>query len=369
MIISYYIITIIFIVLFFSFSYMIIPQKNFSEHENRALQSLPDLNIDALIDGTYSRKLHNYFSDQINLRTLMIELKAKCELLMGKSENSGVLLAKDGYLIETHSYTDENYNFLSKNLYKIEKMMQNLTEDHIETYSLIIPRKIDILQEYLPIYYSDERNTKAWRIVGNNHLNLKNTLKTQQNEHHQIFYKTDHHWTAEGAYYAYVEIGDVLGFVPYPLDHFKLTTLSNCFYGTTYSKSGFFFLPCDQIKAPQIENGKYTVTIADTETVLDSLYDFSYINRKDKYSVFLSGNNAHVQIYDTKNSHKETLLLIKDSFSHSLSPYLCEHYNLELIDPRYYNGSIEDYIKKNGINKVLFLFGMDTLASANINIR
>jgi hypothetical protein len=111
------------------------------------------------------------------------------------------------------------------------------------------------------------------------------------------------------------------------------------------------------------------MTIVDTEVQFDTLYDTSYLTKKDKYSVFLSGNNAHVKIYDTNDDKKETLLIIKDSFSHSLAPYLCEHYNLELIDPRYYNGSIEEYVKENNIKNVLFLFGLDTLASANIVIR
>ena len=71
----------------------------------------------------------------------------------------------------------------------------------------------------------------------------------------------------------------------------------------------------------------------------------------------------------TQNKNKETLLIIKDSFAHSLAPYLIEHYNLELIDPRYYVGSIEEYILENEIENVLFLFGLDTLASANISIR
>ena len=99
------------------------------------------------------------------------------------------------------------------------------------------------------------------------------------------------------------------------------------------------------------------------------MIDESYLQKKDKYSAFLSGNNGHVIITDTQNPDKETLLIIKDSYSHSLAPFLLEHYNIELIDPRYYIGSIEDYILENGIENVLFLMGLDTLASANLSIR
>ncbi len=357
------------IIAFFSISYVFVPANSFSEDENRVLQTVPRFNFDKLLDGTYTRQLHDYFSDQINLRGKMVKLKSIVELAMGKNENNGVLLGKDDYLIETHQYTDDNYSYLRKNLLKIEKLMQNLAENDVKINSVLIPRKVDVLKNQFPPYYSDVRNQDIWNIVGEEHTDLRKSFELLQKSGTQIFYKTDHHWTAEGAYYAYRELSEMLEFVPHSLNKFNLNVLSDSFLGTTYSKSGFFFTPAEQIKAPLIENGRYKVTIVDTNTEFDTLYDASYLENKDKYSTFLSGNNAHVKIYDTQSQDKETLLIIKDSFSHSLAPYLCEHYNLELIDPRYFSGSIEDYIKENNIKNVLFLFGIDTLASANLVIR
>ena len=357
------------IMAFFSLSYVFGSEKSFSEDENRALQTSPRFTLQKLLDGTYTRQLHNYFSDQIIFRTQMIEIKAEAELLMGKNENNGILLGKDGYLIETHQYTEDNYSFLRKNLYKIEKLISSIEENGANATSVIIPRKVDILDDEFSPYYSNARNKDTWSIVGENHISLCEVLASKQKSGVQIFYKTDHHWTAEGAYYAYSELGKVLGFTPKLLNQFELETLSDKFFGTTYSRSGFFFIDSEVIAAPKIENGKYKVTIVDTNTEFDTLYDTTYLSKKDKYSVFLSGNNAHVKIYDTTDDSKETLLIIKDSYSHSLSPYLCEHYNIELIDPRYYSGSIEEYIIENNIKNVLFLFGIDTLASANLIIR
>lgn len=357
------------IMAFFSFSYIFVEEKTFSENENRVLQTLPRFTLEKLLNGVYTRQLHDYFSDQINLRSEMIELKANAELLMGKNENNGILLGRDGYLIETHNYTDDNYDFLKKNLYKIEKLMKTLNGAGISTNSVIIPRKVDILQNYFSPYYSDERNQYAWSLVSETHFTLNFALSQAQKYGTKVFYKTDHHWTAEGAYHAYLEIGNILGYSPNSLNSFDLQTLSNDFLGTTYSKSGFFFADSEEIKAPSFEIGQYKVTIVDTGVEFDTLYDETYLEKKDKYSTFLSGNNAHVKIYDMESNNKETLLIIKDSFSHSLAPYLCEHYNIELIDPRYFSGSIEDYIKENNINNVLFIFGIDTLASANLIIR
>ena len=357
------------VIAFFSISYIFLPANSFSADENRVLQTSPRFTLEKLIDGTYTRQLHDYFSDQINLRGKMVELKSIIELAMGKNENNDVLLGKDSYLIETHQYTDDNYSYLKRNLTKIVKMMQNLAQNDIKVNSALIPRKIDILDSQFPPYYSNERNEKIWELVSNNHINFDQSFELLQQSGTQIFYKTDHHWTAEGAYYAYRDLADILGYTPHSLKEFNLQVLSNDFVGTTYSKSGFFFVDSEQIKAPSLEVGKYKVTIVDTNNELDSLYDLSYLEKKDKYSTFLSGNNAHVKIYDTTSNEKETLLIIKDSFSHSLAPYLCEHYNIELIDPRYFSGSIEEYIEKNNIKNVFFIFGIDTLASANLIIR
>ncbi len=357
------------IIAFFSLSYIFTPDSSFSEDENRSLQAAPRFTVEKLMDGTYTRQLHDYFSDQISLRTIMIRLKASIELAMGKNENNGVLLGKDGYLIETYSYTEDNYSYLTRNLSRIEKLMATLEENEISTVSALIPRKVDILQDKFSPYYSDERNSYVWELVGDKHYNLTEELKSWQLTGKEIFYKTDHHWTEEGAYYAYTSLISLLDYAPLSKNSFTLELLSDEFYGTSYSKSGFFFASSDSIYAPKIDENRYTTTIVDIDHSFDGIYDTDYLLKKDKYSVFLSGNNAHVKITDAENNDKETLLLVKDSFSHSLVPYLLEHFNLELIDPRYYTGSIEEYILENDIDRVLFLFGLDTLASANISIR
>jgi hypothetical protein len=234
--------------------------------------------------------------------------------------------------------------------------------------SALIPRKVDVLGDKLPPYYSAERNQLIWNEAGDGHTVLTEALKKAQKTD-EVFYKTDHHWTSYGAYTAYKELAFLLGFSPAYYSSFDMIELSTEFYGTSYSKSGYFLSGADVISTPNIDKERYKTTIVDIDFTFDGIYDESYLAKKDKYSVFLSGNNAHVKIIDTQNLDKETLLVIKDSYSHSLVPYLVDQYNIELIDPRYYTGSIEEYVKESGIKNVLFLFGIDTLASANISIR
>ena len=356
------------IILAFSAGFIFNGGKSFSEEENRSLQTFPRFSVSKMLDGSYTEQLHSFYSDQISLRNILIELKAACELGAGKNENNGVLLGKDGYLIDTHEYTDENYSFIEKNTQKISDLIQKLNENGISAHAAIVPRKIDVLTDKLPPYYSTERNARAWSFVsGDGYLCLTDTLKKAHADGEQVYFKTDHHWTSYGAYCAYLELSELLGIDALPIESFELYTASDSFFGTSYSSSGFFGAEPDTLLLPKNDKD-FTTEIVDTGASFEGFYDLSYLDTKDKYSVFISGNNAHVSV-KRAGEERETLLLVKDSFSHALVPYLAEHFDLEIIDLRYYTDSLTDFIEENGISRTLFIYGLDTLASANVHIR
>lgn len=355
------------IILAFSVSFFVKEARSFSEQENRSLQLFPKFKLSKLVDGSYTSQLHDFYSDQISLRSIMIELKANTELAMGKNENNSVIFGKDGYLIDKNEYTEENYAILQKNSQKILEFCQKLENNGVSANAVLIPRKIDVLTDKLPPYYSTERNQNAWKYVGEMQ-NLTYALKKAQMEGTEVFYKADHHWTSEGAYYAYCELGKLLGYDPLPLESFELYVASEEFFGTTYSKSGFFGAKPDTLKLPK-NLTEFTTTVVDTGVSFEGFYDESYLAKKDKYSTFISGNNAHVSVYDTESEDKERLLLVKDSFSHALVPYLAQHFDIELIDLRYYTDSLSEFISENNIENVLVIYGIDTFASAEVRLR
>ena len=98
----------------------------------------------------------------------------------------------------------------------------------------------------------------------------------------------------------------------------------------------------------------------------DGFYDRSYLEKKDKYAAFLSSNNGHVRIRDTQNADKPTMLLIKDSFAHSVVPFLAQHYNLEILDLRYYRSTTAAFLAENEVDSVLILCGLDSMATSNL---
>ena len=97
---------------------------------------------------------------------------------------------------------------------------------------------------------------------------------------------------------------------------------------------------------------------------LDGLYDLSALDTHDKYSVFLGGTNTHIRVSAPQAPEAKTLLVIKDSFSQSLAPFLARHFHLILIDPRTYstqNEAILSLAEREEAVAVLLLYGVDTL--------
>ena len=96
-----------------------------------------------------------------------------------------------------------------------------------------------------------------------------------------------------------------------------------------------------------------------------------YLEKKSKYSAFLGETFASASIYPTDGSplaseSREKLLLIKDSFAHSLTPFLALHFDIELIDLRYYKFStMTSFIEANSIDRVLILYNMDSVLNAD----
>lgn len=102
---------------------------------------------------------------------------------------------------------------------------------------------------------------------------------------------------------------------------------------------------------------KYKVKYFDDEKSTNTLYEMENLNKKDKYSVFLGGNHDLVIINTDLKDKNKKLLIIKDSYAHSLVPFLTNHYDeIHMVDLRYFNDNIDEYKKKNNIKNVLILY-------------
>ena len=260
----------------------ILPQKSFSDRENRYLTTLSAPTVENVINGNFSQGLSSFYADQIPMRSLATSLYAICEKALGKREINGVITYGSQLISRT-----------------------NKKEPTLSTFDAI----------WIESKYS---------------LFEKNSLDLS------LYYNTDHHRNAKGAYLLYVEACDKLGVLPFEESFFEQETVCDNFLGTAFFRS---CLPDFAVSPDTITLYRYTndenakITVHDNSKTSYGFYDFSKLETSDKYAVFLGGNFAHVSIFTSAD--KPCLLLIKDSFANAVVPLLSLHFNIELIDPRY----------------------------------
>ena len=180
-----------------------------------------------------------------------------------------------------------------------------------------------------------------------------------------IFYRTDHHWTSLGAYYGYEALADALQLTIPSLDTYTgRKTVSNTFYGTTYSTSGFSWVQPDSMETFVDQPESVSIMRHEgPEAQNIPLYDSSRLEVKDKYSYYLGGNTPRLVI-DTGKETKPTLLIIRDSYCDSLTPFLLDDFSqIHILDLRYYRNSISSYIEENAIEQVLLLYSVNNFCT------
>ena len=348
---------------------MINPVKAFSENENRILAARPEFSIDSLLSGKFTSDYEEFITDQFVFRDNWIGIKTISERAMLKQDINGVFFGKDGYLIEKHNDTDIDREQLKKNIDRlsefVKKYSEELGDDRVKV--MMIPTASDILVDKLPPFapgYDQEAFIEQLKTSLNDpksFVDVRDSLMEKNKEY--IFYKTDHHWTSLGAYYAYEAWANAIGVEPWKQEDFNIEKVTSQFYGTIFSKVNTRVKPDDINLYLTKDNVNYELTYnLEEDKKKDTLYDMEQLEGKDKYSVFLGGNNAVVKI-STTNQNDRKLLVIKDSFAHSFVPFAVNHYEeTHMIDFRYFNMNISQYIEENDITDVLVLYNVINFA-------
>ena len=350
----------------FAIAFWLVPDKDFSEQENRFLQSTPVLEADSFFSGEWMEDVASYYSDQFPLRNSFVNIKAIAELAMGKRQNHDVILSSGDFLVAWEH--NPNYEVLTKNLKALNTFGAKMEEQNIPVTIALAGRTVDVAPQVLPRSYPYQVDWDLWNealslLSKRDALDLRMSLRLTQLEPETIYYRTDHHWTTTGAYHGYVSLMKHWNMDYKSADFFDVTVVSDQFYGTIWSSSGMSWIGPDSMEYYRFDGDMdYTTSIPEINRSFEGFYDTSYLEQKDKYSSFISGNNGVV--YVTKNgdnTERETLLLVKDSFAHSMVPFLAIHYDLVIVDMRYYGKPISKLLETVEVDRVLVLVNMETL--------
>ena len=401
-----------------------------SEMENRALKQKPELKMATVLDGSYFSDYTEYYSDTFILRDRLLKISNNIQQVLfikesdvkiivsdkskeyinvpkatdDKNEDNkenpsdetiptgtsipsstptptnnpynegdgvGYWVVVDGKAVELFKFNKDNFDFYAQVLNKYNQKIGG----KVPIYSLIAPTNSEFVQL---------RNYKGITDSQNNAIAYLNSKFSEEitavnaydvlNEHKDeyIYFRSDHHWTALGAYYAYTAFMETKGEEPITLDQYETVTINN-FLGSTYAKTMdksieknpdiiYAYLPFVNYKYEKYRY--YQCFDAD-------IIDMKYADTKlDKYLVFLSAGDGTWSKISTENTDGKKLLVIKDSYGNSFVPFLLPHYEeIYVIDPRFYDfntseKNIADFIESKGINEVLFVNYME-----NVNYR
>ncbi|MBO5938664.1 MAG: hypothetical protein J6Q82_04105 [Clostridia bacterium] len=327
----------------------VLPQRSFSEEENRRLATWRTPSWQSILDGSFSEALGEVYRDQFPKRNAWIAGKAYSELLLGKRENNRILWGEDGYLMARNEYRD---------LSVAEENLRAVAE-HSEMLTVWIPRSADVMTIHLPHAYPSEAASGLYHLLDGRGEIPWRELRDAAEQGTQVYYRTDHHLTTEGAYLVYRSLGEVLGYTPVERESFEKQTVSENFFGSADSASGGIALRADVVELFRYAgDGEFLLTDQTTGEKREGFYDWSALEQKDQYEVFLGGNYAHLTVEAT-NKEKPRLLLVKDSFANAIVPFLAIHFDLEIVDPR----CLSDEVTVEKCDQILILQGVDTLAT------
>ena len=353
------------LVVVLSLLFFIFPKKDFSDKENRKLSQAPKITAESFFDGDYMDGLTEYAVDHFPLRDYWISLRTQMRILMGASEINGIYLGRDGFLIQRYTplkNTDKivtTFNKLGDNI--------SLLDRDTDFKVMLVPTSATVYGDMLPKGAEPSRQLDDIELIYNevpfDTVDVYPELVEEKNAGIQVFYKTDHHWTPEGAYAGYRAYCEANNMTPVSFDDMKPEVGTTDFHGTYSSKVNRFNEKGDTITLYTNPSAALRVSYEDTGVVTDSLFDRDYLDKKDKYSVFLSNLHSMVVVDNANATTDRVLALVKDSYANSMLPYLSHNYSrMYIFDTRYYKDGVTNFIKEHDdITDVLVLYNMSTI--------
>lgn len=238
-----------------------------------------------------------------------------------------------------------------------------MAEKDVEVYCMPIPTSVGVMvsSDYQEtIRCSDQGAATGYvlGVMGENvrKVNIFNNLVAHNNEY--IYFRTDHHWTALGAYYAYETFCKTAGMEPAALSSFekwdqgeyKGSFYYNCNQNSRLRVDNVFaYNPPDDltVKITRQEGGTFEWTL---------LTDMSKSSVSSKYMTFLAGDYPLVSITNHDRPDAPVCVLVKDSFGNPFAPYLTQNYSqIYVVDYRSYSAmGLKAFVDAYDVDQVIF---------------
>ena len=340
------------------------PKRDMIELENRKAAQFPAFSVEALLDGRWQSGFARWMQDQFLLRDAWINTqRAADEIVFQKAEEGGILLGKDQWMFtKLFTIDDATRQQTAKNVQAVAEFAARYPG---KVTFLLAPSASVIYPEALPAGapMADENALldDIFAQVGESAavIDLREPFTARRDEY--LYFKTDHHWTTNGAYRAYEQFCALKGLTPFDRDAHEAVTVEG-FQGTHYSATRLWDVENDTITYYPLPN-QMTIYNITGEAQYEPMTTENLINTdkfatRDKYAAFLDGNNGYSVI---EGDGEGSILVVKDSYANSFIPYLTANYEkIGVVDFRNFKYGLDSTIEREGYDEVLILYNFQT---------
>ena len=368
-----------------------------SESEKRELTKFPELTWDTLISGDYFSgittwyadtfpgresliKANNYIHSLFGFRTVQIIQSNKIdpnETFDPTSPEADIPIDRLGSVYVKGNTAYELYKETSANSDRYAELITKAAEqlkDKATVYDMIIPLSSSVNLSEKELKQVGSSDAKAAidamfeKMSGVIPVEVYDTLREHNDEY--LYFRTDHHWTALGAYYSYVKFCEAAGKEPYPLSAWQEYQFEG-FLGTLYAEAGS---PAQLGDTPDtvhawVPNGTNDIYITDKTGnrlryrggLVRTDTDTFYANAASKYNCFIMGDNPLSEIHNETVTDDSSIVVVKESFGNALVPFLVDHYEyVYVVDYRYFTNlpegkTLQEFVTEKNVDTVLFI--------------
>ena len=414
---------------------LLIPLRpDVSEVENRTLTKFPEFTLETFLNGEYFSDISTWYSDTFPLRDQLITANQKISALYGLKTDEQVIGADvqaDEIPTETSSIQPAaSQAAASENAaqtgisaqagngeptlpdsYKMEEAVQDQIQKRLyvkdgtaytiygfdqsaadtytqalsnaaaelsgqtNVYSILVPLNSGVMldeptleslggsdqQQTIDYYYNSYKGVTS--------IETMRTLREHNSEY--LYFRTDHHWTALGAYYVYRNFCEVKGWTPNELSSYQTMEFSP-FLGTYYTKLN---KPSDMEANPDtvtayIPHGTNTMTYQDKdgrEYEWNVIRDVSKRSSGSGYATFIAGDNPMSVIQNPNINDGSSCLVLKESYANCFIPFLVDHYQtIYIVDFRYAKVNVMDFVKEKQIKDLIVVNNIGIINSESV---
>lgn len=370
--------------------------RSFADLEQNLSDFFESTSTQAETFPTLVEAVNNTVSEDVFGKYNYVEGYGYLQKLLNKNEvnNFEVVKAKDGSL--NYTYFTTGPNSVTTIAERMGRLQEACTKKGSQLIYLLTPDKYIIgstkYEKGLPYNYANEMADQFLAALCSKKIDtvdFRTLMKEDKVYTADSFYKTDHHWKVQTAFWAYTKLVNVLeknygakfenDDIYQNLDNYNQILYKNSYLGSMGRKEGMlysgledftfiypkfetnFFLYAQDGAKEITRKGSFQQSICFTSLLSgDDIYDA----KNDKYFTYMDGNPGFVEITNNDNQDGPKVLFIKDSLIVPVASFFAlDCSKVTMVDPRYYSGNIEDVVNDSDFDYIFVSYSPQNLTT------